>query len=312
MKKAVVIGGTGQIGEYLVPMLVMDGYSVSIISRGQTKPAIKRGEWKEVAMISLRRGAPDFEKQIASLNPDIVIDIVCYENDDMMRLVNALRGVVSHYLAIGSGWIHGRSGCVPVLEEECRNPLCEYGIQKDLMDKTLTNEYKENGFPGSCVHPGHIICPGRPPVNPQGHDNLEVFETLRQGRPLYLPNFGMETLHHVHADDVAGVLMAAIRVGKPSFGEGFHAVSPRAVTLCGYAEEVSSWFGKEADLHFEPFEQWRKRVAASEGLETLDHITHSPCYSMEKAARILHFTPAHTTFESIRECLTSFKQFRDL
>ena len=38
MKKAVVIGGYGHIGSYLVPELVNNGYEVTVVSRGNKKP----------------------------------------------------------------------------------------------------------------------------------------------------------------------------------------------------------------------------------------------------------------------------------
>jgi nucleoside-diphosphate-sugar epimerase len=133
-----------------------------------------------------------------------------------------------------------------------------------------------------------------------------AFEKLKAGEPLYLPNFGNETLHHVHAADVAGVFMAALKAGKKAFGQGFHAVSPRAVSLRGYARAAASWFGREADLRFEPFDTWKARVSAEEADATLSHILHSPSASMEKAKELLGFTPAFSTYEAVKECLGSF------
>ena len=38
MKKAIVTGGCGHIGTYLVPMLVNAGYEVASITRGPSRP----------------------------------------------------------------------------------------------------------------------------------------------------------------------------------------------------------------------------------------------------------------------------------
>ena len=38
MKTAVVIGGYGHIGSYLVPMLAENGYDVTVVSRGNSRP----------------------------------------------------------------------------------------------------------------------------------------------------------------------------------------------------------------------------------------------------------------------------------
>ena len=79
----------------------------------------------------------------------------------------------------------------------------------------------------------------------------------------------------MHADDVAGVIMAAIENWRASTGESFNAVSGAALTLRGFAEGMAEWFGRVADLAFElrnvlnwrdrpnPIDPWR--LSASRG-----------------------------------------------
>jgi len=305
MNKAVIIGGRGKVGSYLVPMLVNDGFSVVNVSRGITEPNVVNSAWQDVEQLTLDRETAGFEKKIAALSADCVIDMICFENSDMEKLIDKLTGNVGHYLVCGSVWMHGKSMCVPTKEEENRQPPDHYGQQKSLMDLTVAERFRKSGFPGTVVHPGHIVCPGAIPINPQGFRTLSTFEKLKAGEPISLPNFGMETLHHVHASDVAGVFLAAIKAGKPSFGEGFHAVSPAAVTLYGYAIEAATWFGKEASLRFEPFDEWKKHFCEADVAETHEHIFRSPSCSMEKAKRVLDFTPKYSSYDAIRECIAS-------
>ena len=306
MKKAVVIGGCGKIGSYLVPMLVNADYDVTCVTRGNTKPYVENEAWAKVTHVSLDRKQPGFEQAIADLNADIVVDMICFTDADMKKLIAALSGKISHYIVIGSMWMHGKSAAVPVSEDECREPLEEYGIQKSAMDYTIAAEYKATGFPGTIVHPGHIVCPGDVPINPQGCKSLEAFRKLRDGEPIALPNLGMETLHHVHASDVAGVVFAAISAGEKAFGQGFHAVSPRAVTLWGYANEAAKWYGKTADITLKPFDEWAREMSAQDAAATLEHISHSPNGSMQKVRDVLNYVPKYTTYEAIRDCLKSF------
>ena len=306
MKKAVIIGGRGKVGSYLVPMLVRDGWDVDVVGRGNGGPVVPSEEWEKAHIVRFDRREEEFPAALMALKPDVVVDMICFTNEEMLRMVNALRGRVAHYLVTGSMWMHGQSGAVPVREDEGRDPIDEYGVQKEKMDRTLAEEYALRSFPGTIVHPGHIVCPHDEPIGPQGFKSLEAFRALREGRPLYLPNFGMETLHHVHAADVAGVFYAAIRAGKTAYGEGFHALSPRAVTLTGYAKEAASWYGKEADLRYEPFDEWKKRFAPEQAEQAASHMLHCPSGSMEKAQRLLHFAPKYTSYRAIRECLASF------
>lgn len=303
MKKAVVIGGKGKVGTYLVPMLCQSGYQVVNVSRGQSEPFLPDPCWREVEQVTLERENPSFPSAIATLCADVVVDMICFSESDMSRLVEALDGRVTHYLACGSVWAHGRSVAVPYAEEECRTPFGTYGIEKDKMARSLERRWARRGFPGTCVHPGHIVGPGHIPLNPQGNKELSVFSALMHGREVALPNAGMETLHHVHARDVAGVFLAAIQAGSLSYGQDFHAVSPHALTMRGYAEAVAGWFGQQAHLTYAPFAQWKQGVPEAAAQSTWDHIAHSPCASMEKARRLLHFTPRYESLEAIRESL---------
>lgn len=303
MEKVVMIGGKGKVGTYLVPLLCRAGYRVTNVSRGNREAYIPDPCWQEVEQVVLNREAPDFPAQIAALRPDVVVDMICFRSEDMLRLMDALEGQVRHYLVTGSVWMHGPSVEVPYGEDMARNPMDTYGTQKHLMDLALQRRYATKGFPGTAVHPGHIVGPGHVPINPQGNQNPAVFSALRHGEAVVLPNLGMETLHHVHAADVAGVFMAALRGGAVSYGQGFHAVSPRAVTLAGYAREVARWYGREANLIFQPFGDWAKGRSEGEVRLTLDHLAHSPNASMEKACRLLGFTPRYSSFQAVREAL---------
>jgi nucleoside-diphosphate-sugar epimerase len=303
MKRAVIIGGKGKVGTYLVPMLVEDGFEVINVSRGKSKPFIPHGCWDTVKQVSLDRNDSEFPQEIAALEPDIVLDKICFKESDMSALIAALEGQVEHYLVTGSVWCHGPGSVVPTSEEADLDPVGEYGIEKLKMTRTLKRKYALAHFPGTIIQPGHIVGPGHPPINPQGNQNPKVFEALMHDKPVTIPNFGMETLHHVHAADVAGVFRAAIRAGSASYGQSFHAVSAGAVTLRGYAKEVASWFGKQAKLVFKPFDEFRNDVSEADAEATYEHIWRSPNHSMGKAKRLLGFTPSYSSFEAVKESL---------
>ena len=55
MKKAVVIGGRGKVGSYLVPMLVRDGFEVTCVGRTEHAPFVESPEWAQVRTVRLDR-----------------------------------------------------------------------------------------------------------------------------------------------------------------------------------------------------------------------------------------------------------------
>ena len=301
----VLLGATGHVGTYLVPRLVELGHSVTAVSRGHREPYLPHGAWKQVRRISLDREALEakqsFAKRILSLKPEIVIDLICFNPESARTLVEALKGVVRHYLVCGTIWVHGHSEVVPTTEAQTRRPFGEYGIQKEAMERYLLEQAQLHDFPVTVLHPGHIVGCGWAPLNPAGNFNPRFFETLACGEELVLPNLGLETVHHVHADDVAAGFVAALSNWSVSVGESFHLVSPAAVTLRGFAERVSAWFGRKPQLRFMPWDQWKQTVSEQDAAFTWDHIAHSPNCSIEKAKRLLGYSPRYSSLQAVYE-----------
>lgn len=299
-----VIGGTGHIGSYLVPELVQAGHQVVVVSRGERTPYRAGSAWRRVEWVTVDRDAADvagtFGERVRALGADVVIDLICFREESARQLGEALRGQVRQLLHCGTIWVHGPSAMVPTPEEAVTVPFGEYGIAKAAIERYLLGR---DGLPATVIRPGHISGPGWPPVNPAGHLDLGVFETLANGNELALPNLGMETIQHVHAADVAGVFLAALANRSVAIGESFHAVADGAMTLRGYAEGVARWFGQEARLTFLPWEEWRKTVSDRDAEITWDHIAHSPHCSMEKAARLLGFRPAYSALGATLDAL---------
>lgn len=308
MSKIVVIGATGHIGTYLVPRLVMAGHEVLAVSRGVASPYQLSPVWKHVKTVVLDRAveeaAGQFGQAIAALDADVVIDLICFTQASNSQLADALDGRVGHFIHIGTIWTHGHSTVVPTLESAEKHPFGDYGVAKAAIEVDLLHRAHRHGFPATLVHPGHIVGPGWSPLNPAGHFNWTVFSTIARGDLLALPNFGLETVHHVHADDVAQMVMCAIDHRSAAIGESFHAVSDAALTLRGYAEAMYRWFGHEPKLSFAGFEEWSRSQDPNEAKATLEHIIRSPNCSIDKGRRLLGYAPRYTSLEAIQEAVT--------
>ena len=307
--RVVVIGGTGHIGTHLVPRLLALGCQVVSVSRQQREPYQGFRAWKAVEQVTIDRGAAEasgaFGREILALAPDVVIDLICFTPESNQQLTDALRGHIQHFLHCGTIWVHGPSCEVPTPESAARRPFGEYGLAKAAIERDLLFEARQRGFPATVLHPGHIVGVGWAPLNPAGHFNPQVFTKLANGEELTLPNFGLETVHHVHADDVALGFERALTQWRSSVGEAFHLVSPAALTLRGYAEAVSGWFGHPAKLKFSPYDLWRHDVPEDDARATWEHIARSPNCSIQKARQVLGYHPRYSSLEAVRESVNA-------
>jgi len=307
LSRIVIIGGSGHVGGYLVPRLVEAGHDVVNVTRGHSEPYRRHAAWQSVTPVFADRVVMENEGRfgtfIADLGGDVVIDMICFSLTSAEHIVRALAGRVQHFIHCGTIWVYGHNASVPATEDQPLNAFGEYGTQKAAIETFLLREARENGFPATVFRPGHIVGPGWMPLNPAGNFNGEVFESIARGEPMALPNFGLETVHHVHADDLARLVIAIMSSKMAALGEAFNGVSPQAVNLRGYAEAMYRWFGREPQISYQPFETWRRGESERDAQATWEHISRSPCHSMAKAARVLGFKPRFSSLEAVQEAV---------
>ena len=302
-----IIGGTGHIGTYLIPKLVALNHQVTVVSRGKSKPYLGHYAWKYVERCDVVRDHEkengEFGRKILSLKPDIVIDMICFNQESAQGLLSILKGNVQQILFCGTIWVHGYNCSVPTKEEDNINPLGQYGIGKARMTEYLLRESRFNNLPIVILHPGHIVGEGWFPVNPLGNFAPRVFSILSRGEKIQFPTLGLETVHHVHADDVAQGFIRAMHNQNSANGEDFHLVSDSAVTFRGYAQTVASWFRNNINMEFLSDATWKKGFTEEDIQISWDHILQSSNCSNAKAQSRIGFKPRYTSMEAVYESL---------
>jgi nucleoside-diphosphate-sugar epimerase len=302
MSRVAVIGATGHVGTFLVPRLVRAGHEVVAVSRGLREPYLPDDAWSDVRRVVLDRDelADAFPAAIAGLKADVVVDMTCFTRPEAAQLVDGLRGHVEFLLHCGTIWVHGPSSVVPTTEADHRGPFGDYGTWKAEIEDLLL---AESELRCAVLRPGHITGPGWPMINAVGNLDLEVWHRLATGQPVDMPNFGLETVHHVHADDVAQAFQLALDKPDVAAGNAYNVVSERAMTLRGIATAVAGWFGHEADLRFMPFEQFRAGTGSDLAEASWEHIVRSHSMSIDKARQQLGYAPRYTSLQAIADGL---------
>ena len=306
--RIVVIGGSGHIGTFLIPRLVRTGHDVVTISRGQRSSYVEDPTWRRVRQVSADRTAEDgagtFPERVAALEPEVVVDLICFTLDSAVALVEGLRGRTGHLLHCGSIWRAGPSVRLPITEDNAEPPIGEYGIAKAAIVEMLKEETRSGGLVTTSLHPGHIVGPGWHPIGPLGNVDPAVWQTLSAGEPLEVPGIGAEFMHHVHADDVAQAFEAAIAHRDAATGEDFNVVAPSALNVRGYAQIAASWFGQTADLRPVSWDEFRSTTTEEAYDSSWQHLVRDHYFSIDKARTLLGYTPQYepdaAVLESVR------------
>ncbi|OFE18723.1 epimerase [Humibacillus sp. DSM 29435] len=303
--RVVVIGGTGHIGSFLLPRLVRAGHEVVSISRGQQAGYVDDDASAQVQHVTVDRVQEDqagsFPTRVAKLQADAVIDLVCFTLESATGLVEGLRGHTGHLVHCGSIWRHGPSLRLPVTEKNGAPPVGEYGIAKAAIAAMLKQESSSGGLVTTSLHPGHIVGPGWHPIGPLGNVDPTVWQRLSAGQPVETPGIGAETMHHVHADDVAQAFEAAVGHRDAAAGEDFDVVAPSALNVRGYLQTAASWFGQRVELSSVTWEAFRAGTAQEHADCSWEHLMRSHCLSIDKARTVLGYTPRYEPDEAVLE-----------
>ena len=327
--RVAVLGGTGRVGWYLCPRLAaIERVHVISVSRGTHAPyptsaasasapdaAWSSGAIERVALDRADQAA--FNAGVAALDAHIVVDLCCFDLAALRALTVALLAAPTtpaHVVTTSTIWALGANdGEAPTEESGAHGsePLGHHGKEKRAMTQFLTEEI-DAPWASTVIHFGHLCGRGWVPLNPVGTFDPSVFLALRDGAPVALPNDGAASLHHGHADDAAGAVLAALAAPERAGGEAFSCVAAEAITMRDFAAAIAShtWGGAATTPAILtslpcPSAEFTASVGGSDGVAaiTLEHVRHSSNCSTAKLAQRLSFAPKWTILDAVAESL---------
>ncbi|MGE5673421.1 MAG: NAD-dependent epimerase/dehydratase family protein [Mycobacterium leprae] len=245
--EVLVLGGTGSIGDYLVPMLLAAGHGVTVLSRGQRRPAF----WSDVRHVAADRSTEGLSS-LAGERFDAVIDNIAYEPVHIRQVAAALGEGAGHYLFTSTAFVgEPRQGAELRAEEvdlqavppDFRdNAHARYVYQKRQAELLLHEGILGNRW--SILRPVNIYGP----EDRQGRLSWWVARLL-DGQPLLLPDdFPAITLagHNmmVFARDVAAAQMACL--GNPAaFGGTYQLAMTEAPAVPEWIQILAEALDRE-------------------------------------------------------------------
>jgi nucleoside-diphosphate-sugar epimerase len=111
--RVLIIGGTRFIGPRVVEQLVTGGHEVILFHRGQTEPDLRT---RVNHIYGNRRDLLSFRAQLKSIRPEVVLDLICYNEPEARALMQTFEGIAGRVAVVSSMDVYRAYGCLLGLE----------------------------------------------------------------------------------------------------------------------------------------------------------------------------------------------------
>jgi nucleoside-diphosphate-sugar epimerase len=239
--KVLFIGGTGNISAECAAALHARGDHVSVVTRGRT-PVPPPYE----ACVSDRRDREAMQRVIDQVKPEVVINFLGYDVEDVQLDAAVCRGV-QQYIFISSATVYSKPSRIPITEScDLGNEWWPYAQKKLACERWLLAHRAETGFPVTIVRPSHTY--GRTWVpNPVSSSSWTFAARLEARRPVFVMDDGQTPWTLTACSDFAQGFAGV--VGNPrAMGEAYHLTSDEALSWNDIFRETAAALGVENPL----------------------------------------------------------------
>lgn len=221
--RAVVTGGHGFIGAWVVRRLAAEGCRVLIVDHRDAAPASS----PEIDSVAADIASPEAARAVVAFEPELVVHAaaqtrvsrsVAEPAEDArvnvggtVAMLEAARQARSRgFVFLSSAAIYGEPGRLPLRESHSARPLSPYGLSK-LAATTYVDYYRSAGLvPALALIPANAYGPGQE----VGSDGAVVASFMRAavaGEPLTLAGDGTQTRDFVYVEDIVEAIWLAWR-----------------------------------------------------------------------------------------------------
>uniref|UniRef100_A0A5B7A383 NAD-dependent epimerase/dehydratase domain-containing protein n=1 Tax=Davidia involucrata TaxID=16924 RepID=A0A5B7A383_DAVIN len=253
-KKILIMGGTRFIGVFLSRLLVKEGHQVTLFTRGKTPitqhiPGESEEDYADFKskILHLKGDRKDFEFVKTSLSAegfDVVYDINGREADEVVPILDALPKL-EQYIYCSSAGVYLKSDLLPHFEIDAVDPKSRH--KGKLETESLL---ASTGVNWTSLRPVYIY-------GPLNYNPIEewFFHRLAAGRPIPIPNSGMQITQLGHVKDLAKAFIQVLGNEKAS-KQVFNISGEKYVTFDGLARACAkaAGFPEPKIIHYNPKE----------------------------------------------------------
>ncbi len=303
-----LIGGTGLISTGITRQLVEAGHDVTCFNRGRTDVDLP-------AAVEFVHGDRTDSKLLnrtaEAIDPDVVIDMVCFDAEQADAAVSAFADIAEQYIFCSTVDVYHRPLAEQFADENALRetehdgaPVSEYGLHKAQAEDVFFAADGE-AFASTIIRPWSTYGEGGPVLHTLGTDSYYV-DRIRQGKPIIVHGDGTSLWGPCHRDDVAQAFVGAVGT-EAAYGEAYHVTSEEPMTWNQYHRQVATALeAPEPELVHIPTAQLRAALPdRTEMLE--DHFQFSTIFDNTKARRDLGFEYTVPFVDGIRRTIVDME-----
>ncbi len=292
-----IVGGTGNISQSIVRLLLEQGDEVVCFNRGQTT---KTPDGVRV-VVGDRRNRDDFEHKMQAEKFDAAIDMICFNAEEAASSIRAFRGV-GWFVQTSTTCTYGiQYDYLPSDETHPLRPTTEYGRNKAAADDVYLEAYHREKFPVVIIKPSTTYGPVQGMLRQICWD-FSWIDRVKKSKPTIICGDGFAIHQHLHVDDIARAFAGVI--GKEhTIGQTYNAVNRGYITWADYHRLAGKILGKEVELVGVPFEDLKSLNVPDVGILE-DEFAYNAYYSSEKLFRdVPEFHPQITLEQGMTQVL---------
>lgn len=229
MKKVVLVGGGGFIGQHVARLLLNDGNKVVMLSRNinvdsvAIDPSIDvhYGDYGDREFLRNVLAGANAVVHLAhdSLQLNQICDMAAEYQRNIAPAIQLMEeclvaGIDKFVFVSSGGTVYGNPTFrKPLKEDAAPLPISLYGTSKLCIEHMVHLYSKQRGLPGIIVRPANAYGPGQIPFKGQGLV-ATAFASAMQGKSITVFGDGGAVRDYVHVDDVAYAITSLLNDGQ--------------------------------------------------------------------------------------------------
>lgn len=223
-EKVLVIGGTGFIGSHVANLLLLNNYSVKVVSRNTKHKNINSKDIEYItADINNKSEVNKFTSDIqyvfhiaSTTNPQSSSDDLNFDiQTNLCSTINILEACVKNnilkfiYFSSG-GTVYGVPEILPVKEKANCLPISSYGIVKLTVEHYINYFHHKHGLSYNILRLSNPYGPGQSPLGTQGLIGIFLYK-IQKNIDINIFGDGHIIRDYIYIDDVAELCIKVLQ-----------------------------------------------------------------------------------------------------